>query len=365
MKRKILMHMGPSVGNYKVTLAGVTENVGFASPEFIAAMKESLEGVAEVMGAGSDHMPFIIPGSGTAAMESAVTFLRRGDRVLVLSNGVFGDRWLRIFERYPVKVDYLNARAGETVLPEDAGKFASVNKYRLTVMTHVETSTGVRSPVHELIHSVRASSDIVAVDGVASVGGENVSAKEWDADIVLTASQKAIGAPPGLGLLVVRKSLLGVDGNDRISGFFLDLNNWAPVMQGMLDMKGGYFATPPISTIFSLREAFRLAREEGLSKRIERHASAAGEIRSGVQELGLGIVAMDGLRSNTVTGVRLDGIDAAEFVKKCADRGVEFATGVHPELKGKYFRIGHMGWVTDLDVTAALEVIKQVLHEMR
>lgn len=365
MKRKILMHMGPSVGNYRVTLAGVTENVGFASPEFIAAMRESLDGVLEVMGAGSDYMPFIIPGSGTAAMESTVTFLRKGDRVLVLSNGVFGDRWSRIFERYPVKVDYLNAKAGETVSPEDAGKLAAGKKYRLAVMTHVETSTGVRAPVRELVQSVRGASDIVAVDGVASVGGEKVSAKEWDADIVLTASQKAIGAPPGLGLLSVRKGLIGVTGKESICGFFLDLNNWAPVMQGMLDMKGGYFATPPISAIFSLREALRLAKEEGFSKRIERHASAAAEIRSGVQELGLGIVAGEGLRSNTVTGVKLDGTDMAEFVRRCTEKGVEFATGVHPELKGRYFRIGHMGWVTDNDVAAALAVIKQVLGEMR
>ncbi len=364
MKRRILMHMGPSVGNYRVLVAGSEENVGFASPEFISAMKECLDGLAELTGADGGYLPFIIPGSGTAAMESVTTFLREGDRILVLSNGVFGDRWSQIFERFPVQVDKLTARAGESVAMNRISEMVSANSYRMTVMTHVETSTGVRAPVREMISAVRKNSDIVVVDGVASVGGEEVNAALWNADIVLTASQKAIGAPPGLGLLVVRKSLLASADKDRVCGYFLDLRNWAQVMEGMMALKGGYFSTPPVSAVFSMREALRLAREEGLSSRVERHAAAASAIRKAVEDMGLQVVAREGLRSNTVTGVLLGGLDPGEFLKRCADNGVEFAAGVHPELKGRYFRIGHMGWVNSNDVAAAIHAMKKTVGEM-
>ncbi len=364
MVRRILMHMGPSVGNYRVMLAGVAENVGFATDEFVLAMKESLHGVLEVMGGDDSYLPFIIPGSGTAAMESVTTFLRRGDRVLVVSNGLFGDRWMRIFERYPVEVDSLKATPGLTVTPEEIASKSGGAKYRMTVMTHVETSTGVRAPVAELIEAARQISELTVVDGVASVGGENVEAVRWGADVVLTASQKAIGAPPGLGLLAVRRNLLAGVKGEGVSGYFLDLHNWQPVMEGMLEGRGGYFATPPISTVLSLREAFRMSGEEGLENRIERHRAVASRIADSVEGMGLGIVASPGLRSNTVTGVMLNGLDMNAFLSGCIGRGVEFASGVHPVLKGKYIRIGHMGWVNQNDAAAAIAAIRGTIEGM-
>lgn len=362
MARRILMHMGPSVGNYEVLLAGVKENVGFATPEFIDAMKFSLEQIPGVMGADDSYMPFLIPGSGTAAMESVATFLRKGDNVLVLSNGVFGDRWLRILERYPVNVEAITAHAGSTV-DEEMLQAVKGKKYRLAVMTHVETSTGVRAPVDRLISTIRDSTEIIAVDGVASVGGERVLASKWDADIVLTASQKAIGAAPGLGILCVRKKLVDSRDQGSLAGYFLDLMNWKPVMSGMMQGAGGYFATPPVSSVFSLKRALESVRKEGIEERVERHRSCSEIFRNAVKGLGLGIVASEGLRSNTVTGVLLESLDPAAFVKMCFDKGVEFATGVHPELRGKYFRVGHMGWVGRNDIAAAVSAIGEALRD--
>lgn len=363
MSDRLLMHMGPSIGNYRVLLAGVQENIGFASGEFIEAMKESLEGLLGVMGAGSDYMPFILPGSGTAAMESMTTFLRKGDKVLILSNGVFGDRWARILERYPVEADVVSARAGESVTVKQVEELVRGNSYRMTVMTHVETSTGVRAPVKELVRAVRNGSELVGVDCVASAGGEEVAAEDWGADFIISASQKAIGGPPGMGLVAARREALS-DAEDSVSGYFLDLRNWSKVMEGMLASKGGYFATPPISSIFSLREALRLISQEGMEARIGRHSTAASLLRASLEELGLGMVAKEGLRSNTVTGVKLGGMDQDEFLKQCLQRGVEFASGVHPELKGKYFRIGHMGWVTSNDIAVAVNVIQEAMKSM-
>lgn len=358
---KLLMHVGPSIGNRDVVLGGARDNIGFASGDFVSAMKRSLEGLRTVMGVSNSYQPFILPGSGTSAMESVTSFLHEGDRILILTNGVFGNRWEGIFSRYKVKYDIIRADAGDSVKPEDVRARIGDTRYRMAVMTHVETSTGVRAPIPELVNAVRNNADIVTVDGVASVGGEIADAEKRNIDICLTASQKAIGAPPGAGLLVVSKKTMSELSNDSLAGYSLNLQNWLPIMKGMEEERGGYFATPPINTILSLDEAFRMISEETMQKRAERHRTAAEMLREGISSMGMGIVAKDGFRSNTVTGLRLDKSRQAEVIKKALSMGVEFGAGVHPDVKPDYIRIGHMGWVEENHILRALSVLERAL----
>lgn len=349
---RLLMHMGPCVTNAEVLRAGVVEQTGFATPEFIEAMRKALRGLRHVTGAGEEYMPFLIPGSGTSAMESMTSLLSKGDRVLVLSNGVFGDRWRAIFERYPVHVDYRVAEAGKCVETDGVS-----GHYSMVCMTHVETSTGVRMDVKGVAEEMREFADTIVVDGVASAGGEEVRCGEWGIDAFVTASQKAIGSTPGLGLAVVRKGMIK---KESIANFYLNLANWEKVSEAMLQGKGAYFATPPISSVFSLSKAFELIDKEGLGNRIARHRRVAEIIWNGLEVLGLQTVASGGLRSSTVTGVIAE-TDIDSFLMKCMKRGVEFASGVHPSLKGRYFRIGHMGWVTDADAKRAIDTIRDAM----
>ncbi|BBL46847.1 pyridoxal-phosphate-dependent aminotransferase family protein [Metallosphaera sedula] len=365
MTRKLLMHVGPVTIDYDVLVAGLRGDTGFTSQEFIDAMSFSLKYLRRLMGADETYQPFIIPGGGTSAMESVASVLRRGDKVLVVSNGVFGDRWKAIFNRYPVAVDIIKANPGEYVKPEEVEEKVSEEKYTLVAMTHVETSTGVREPIQEVTKRIRDKVELIAVDGVSSVGAETVKAKDYQVDIYLTASQKAIGVPPGAGLLVLSERAVSRLSDESVAGYYLNLKNWIDVMRNLEEGKGSYFATLPVHLIFMLSKAFELMEKEGLENRIKRHEKVAKGIRAGIESMGLDIVAKrPEAYSNTVTGVLLKKANAGDVLREVISEGLELAPGVHPALAGKYFRIGHMGWVNPNDVITTIAVLERVLKRL-
>ncbi|MUM65609.1 aminotransferase class V-fold PLP-dependent enzyme [Acidianus infernus] len=365
MTRKILMHVGPETIDYDVLLGGVKGDVGFTSKEFVDAMSFSLKFLRKLMGVSESYQPFIIPGGGTSAMESVTSLLRKGDKVLVVSNGVFGNRWIDIFSRYPVNVKALKAKAGYYVKPEEIEEEVKKDNYTMVTMTHVETSTGVREPIAEVTKRIRDYVDLIVVDGVASVGGEEVRAEDWKVDVFLTASQKAIGTPPGAGLLVVSENATKRLGEDSVAGYYLNLKNWLGVMQSMEKGKASYFSTLPVHLILMIKKAFELIETEGIENRIRRHEIVSSAVRKGIEALGLEIVAKTPeAYSNTVTGVMLKKANPNDLLSMSLAEGIEFAPGVHPDLAGKYFRIGHMGWVNINDVISAIAVIERVLSKL-
>ena len=358
------MHVGPSIGNYDVLSAAVQPNIGFASPEFNSAMKNSVEGFRYVTGSDSSYTPFILPGSGTVAMESVMSFIPRGSRILVVSNGVFGDRWEAIMSRYPVILKVLRAEAGKAVSTGEIEHEVSSGRYFAVAMTQVETSTGVRLDVESVAKAVRNHADLVIVDGVASIGGETMKASQWGIDVCLTASQKALGAQAGAGLLVASPSAMEKLKGESISGYFADLRNWSDIMNKFLAGGGGYFATPPIGTVFSIQKSMDLIRSETMEARVRRHEICSQAFRAGINHLGLEILASEKLRSNTVSGVMVDGISIPDFLQRCMKKGVEFGAGVHPSVRNRYFRVGHMGWVQPAHIITALNAIESSLEEM-
>ncbi|BCU68387.1 aminotransferase class V-fold PLP-dependent enzyme [Sulfolobales archaeon HS-7] len=364
MTRKLLMHVGPTTIDLDVLLAGVKESSGFTSEDFVYASKNVLYSMEEIVKAPPNSQSLIIPGSGTAAMESCVSLLNKDDKVLVISNGVFGNRWTSIFSRYPLKVETLESRPGEVVPLEEIAQKVEKNRYKMITFTHVETSTGVRLNIGDYAKAVRDFVDIIVVDGVSSIGGELVDMSGWGVDVYLTASQKALGAPPGAGLLVISPRALEVINHENLGGYFLNLSNWLPVMKSLKENVGGYFSTLPVHLIFSLSKAMELIRHEGVEKRIKRHELVARAIRGGVEGMGLEIVAKKGLYSNTVTGVLLKKADPVRLLEEIQSENVELAPGVHPALKGKYFRIGHMGWVTPNDAIATIGAIERTLRRL-
>ncbi len=364
MVPRILMHVGPSVANYGVQSAAVAPNIGFASPEFNKAMKYSLEQFRAVTGADETYMPFIIPGGGTAAMESVVSFLAKDSKVLIITNGVFGDRWEGILSRYPVKFKVLRTKAGQAVQTSQIVSELSEGNYDAITITQVETSTGVRMPMKEVAEAARPYVKLIIVDGVASIGGERMSAAQWDIDICLTASQKALGAQTGAGLLVASQRAMEMLQQPSISGYLMDLRNWSRIMENYLSGSGGYFATPPIGTIFSLAESFSRIEDETMENRIARHRTCSEAFRKGILEMGLDIVALENLRSSTVSGVYIENVNIQKFLKTAMENGVEFAAGVHPEIKDRYFRVGHMGWIEPSHIIKALNVIEQSVNTL-
>ncbi len=356
------MHVGPVTIKDDVLLAGVKNNVGFTSKEFAEAFSSSLKGLRYITKAKS-YQPFIIPGGGTSAMESVTSLLKRGDNVLVVSNGVFGDRWEYILKRYPVNVDVLRPKPGYYVKPEEVKEMTEKKEYKLVTLTHVETSTGVREPIKEVIGKIKDDVDLTVVDGVSGMGAEEVNCEEWGIDVYLSASQKALGSTPGAGLLVLSDKAVNSISDESVAGYYLNLKNWLPVMRSMEEGKASYFATPPVHTIFQLNKALEEVENEGIEKRVRRHQVVSGAIRAGLESMGFSIVAkLPESYSNSVTGVELKKADPKMVMEMSLSEGVEFAPGVHPAFK--YFRIGHMGWVTPNDAVITISVLERVLKEL-
>ncbi|KAA8923024.1 aminotransferase class V-fold PLP-dependent enzyme [Thermoplasma sp.] len=353
MQRK-LMHVGPSFTSYRVQMAGVSENTGFASPDFLEAMKNSLEGLLYVAGADDTYLPFILPGSGTVAMETVTSIIPKGSRTLLLTNGVFGDRWIPILSSHGLDLDVLSAEPGRSVSLDDVRKKLDTGRYQNLIMTHVETSTGVRIDIEKVSKIAREHVDRIIVDGVASLGAEKEDIARLGITAIISASQKALGAPPGAALIVVSRSAL-----DHINDFsyFFNLKNWITPMERYLEAKNGYLSTEPVGVVLSLSRVFSDIRAAGLDERIEEHRRLSLALNEGIEAAGLKVLAERDLWSNTVTAVLSDHAD--EIVRGAMDLGIEFATGVHPKIAGRYFRIGHMGYVNDFDALAALSVIER------
>ncbi|MBW9141167.1 MAG: alanine--glyoxylate aminotransferase family protein [Candidatus Aramenus sp.] len=363
MTRKILMHVGPVTIDVDVLKEGLRGDVGFTSREFVEAFQYSLKAMRRLFNAKPNDQPFIIPGGGTSAMESVTSLLRKGDKVLVVSNGVFGDRWEAILSRYPVTVKVLRAEPGDYVSPDIIEEELKREKYTAVTMTHVETSTGIREPIYEVAKRVRSLVDLIVVDGVSSVSAEET--KLENIDVFLTASQKALGTPPGAGLLMLSENAVNRLGDDSVAGYYLNLKNWLPVMRSMEEGKGAYFATPPVHLILMLAKSFQLIEKEGLENRVKRHARISQAIRAGIEGMGLSIVAKrPEAYSNTVTGVLVKKVNPAQVLQEMNSNGIELAPGVHPALAGKYFRIGHMGWVNENDAIATIATLERVLYKL-
>ncbi len=360
MDRKLLMHVGPTMIDLDVLLSGVRNNTGFASPEFISSMRNSLNGLKYVMKA-PDYTPFILPGSGTIGMESMTSLLKKGDNVLIISSGVFGDRWKSIFERYPVNYKLLRSAPGEIVNEDAIMEELEKKHYKMVTMTHVETSTGTRFPVKKIAEKIRNKTDIIVVDAVASAAAEELKVQDWGIDVCLTGSQKALASPPGAALLVLSPNAISHLSDNSVSGFYTNLNSWLKVMDNFENNKAGYFTTLPVHLIFSLEKSFELIKKETIEKRVQRHERVASSIREGISKIGMEIMAKEYCRSNTVTAMMLAGINMNDFLNYCIENGIEMATGIIPEFAGKYVRIGHMGWINENDAISTIAVIERAL----
>ena len=360
MDRKLLMHVGPTMIDLDVLLSGVRNNTGFASPEFISAMRNSLNGLKYVMKA-PDYTPFILPGSGTIGMESMTSLLKKGDNVLIISSGVFGDRWKSIFERYPVNYKLLCSAPGEIVNEDAIMEELEKKHYKMVTMTHVETSTGTRFPVKKIAEKIRNKTDIIVVDAVASAAAEELKVQDWGIDVCLTGSQKALASPPGAALLVLSPNAISHLSDNSVSGFYTNLNSWLKVMDNFENNKSGYFTTLPVHLIFSLEKSFELIKKETIEIRVQRHEMVASSIREGISKIGMEIMAKENCRSNTVTAMMLAGINMNDFLTYCIENGIEMATGIIPEFAGKYVRIGHMGWINENDAISTIAVIERAL----
>lgn len=220
--------------------------------------------------------------------------------------------------------------------------------FKVVTITHVDTSTGVRAHVKEFAAAVRRLQPdaVVVVDGVCALGGEETRMKAWDLDVVLTGSQKCIGVPAGLSLLVIRpRALQAFERNTNTTKYYVDWRNWLPIMKNYEARQPSYFATPSVNHLFALNTALDILLENGgMEQRFKEHALVGKAIKDAMKALGCSLVTVEGSGANTLTCVRYPpGVGAADFLPKVVKRGVSLAGGLHKKIKTEYFRIGHMG----------------------
>jgi alanine-glyoxylate transaminase / serine-glyoxylate transaminase / serine-pyruvate transaminase len=239
----------------------------------------------------------------------------------------------------------------------------------LMTFTHVDTSTAVRvdpKPIGEL---GRKYDVLTVLDGVCSVAGEEMRQQEWGIDVALTASQKAIGVPPGLALLVASPKAMYAWKNRKtpVGNYYCDWSNWLPIMQAYEEGRPSYFGTPSVNHVAALEVSLKMILEEGMEKRIARHKTLAESFRQKITEIGFNMMPEnEECSANTLSAIYFpENISASEFMGGMAKSDVIVAPGLLPELKGKYFRVGHMGSVNKSDIVSTLAAIENTLEKLK
>lgn len=363
--RSLLMIPGPIEFEPAVLSALGAPTTGHLAPNFVEAFGQALDRMREVF-LCPDGQGFVLAGSGTLAMDSAAAnLIEPGDRALVINTGYFGDRMGAILERYGAQVDHVRCSPGARPALEQVEDALSTDSYKVVTITQVDTSTGVLTDVKGLAAVARRAGTLVVVDGVCSVAGEELKMTEWGVDLAFTASQKAVGVPPGLALVMAGPRAIAAfqERKGPVMSYYSDWANWLPVMQAYQARKTAYFGTPAVNLIFALNVSLGQIIEEGLANRVERHRKLGRACQAAMKALGLGQVPLEAdAAAHTMSAPRYpQGIDGAAFLAQAAKAGVTLAGGLHAAIRNEYFRIGHMGSVKLADILGTVGAVEQAL----
>ncbi len=330
----------------------------FGDPRFVADYRSLIDDLGALFNCSGCVFP--LAGTGTLAMEMAIAnTTKRGDNVLIVSNGFFGDRFIDICERKGLNVDVLSAEWGDFVTPEQIDRKLAEKHYAVMTVTHVDTSTAVVAPIAEIGEVAKKYPDTVyIVDGVAATAGEYADVDGMHIDLMFTASQKAFGVCAGMFIVwagkkaLERRKTLGT-----IPEYYVDFEKWLPIMENTAK----YFATPAINLVWALKESTAIIKEEGLKARAERHRKNADAVAKALESVGCTLLAKPGCRASTLSVVLYPaGVDDAKFRANMLEEGVVCANSLGA-YAGKSFRLGHMGNITENEVIVGLSAIERSL----
>lgn len=351
---------GPTPLPDAVREAGSRQMVGHRGPEFQELVLRVSEGMRPAFRTDQDVM--ILTSSGTGGLEAAiVSFLSPGDPVLAVSIGNFGERFAKIAAAYGADVTNLDFEWGQAADPDAlrtaiSTMTAAGNAPRAVLMTFNETSTGVTNPLPRLAASVHeaAPDALLIVDGVSAIGAMPFEMDAWGIDVVVTGSQKAWMIPPGLAMAAASDRAWAVAEQATMPRFYFDLVKHRDALP-----KGQTPWTPAVGLFFQLEAALALIEAEGYEGVFARHAACAAAARAGLRTMGFDLFADAAHASNTVTSANVPaGAEWSAINAELHSRGLVLAGG-QGKLKGKIFRIGHLGDVSVSDIVRAIEVLEE------
>ena len=351
---------GPTPIPTAVRDAQAQQMIDHRGTEFEELLRETSAGLAELIGTSGDVL--LLTGSGSGALEAAVVnTLSPGDRVLVVTIGSFGDRFAQIATAFGADVERFEVEWGEAADPEVLRQhLASSDAYHAVLITHNETSTGVANPLRALAEIVRGApgDPLLLVDGISGLGAMPFEMDDWGVDLVVSASQKAWMASPGIAIAAIGERARAAGERASMPRFYWDFaeaRTWAS--------KGQTPWTPAISILYGLRIGVRRLREEGRERTWARHAAIATGVVAGIESLGLRPVAPEAHRSSTVTAAWLpDGIEWGQFNAAMRAKGLVIAGG-QGKWTGRILRFGHMGDVGIDEMADALAIMGGTLPE--
>lgn len=360
-QEKLLLIPGPTPVHPRIINSLSLPTVSHVSPVLRQEMKEALANLKEIVFCKRGE-PFIISGAGTLAMEMALlNTVKKGERLLVLSQGYFGARMAQIAQSFHISFDIIESPWGRAVSLEELKKRISEKKYAAVASTHVDTATGACAPVKDYARVLKDQEYLFIVDGVCATGGIEERMDDWGIDVILTAAQKCFGAPPGLAVLVLsEKAMEKRRGMEAIPAYYSDLLNWLPIMKD----PSKYFSTPCVNEIRAFGESTKIVLEEGLENRFDRHARTAQAIRAALKRMGFSFFTQKPYLADTLSVVIYpQGVEDKSFRRRLYENGVVVAGGLG-ELSGKVFRMGHMGNLSTPQVYFALEAIEKTLSSI-
>jgi aspartate aminotransferase-like enzyme len=358
---EILMAPGPTPIPPEVLLAQGSPLVYHRGPGYGALLREVTEGLQEMMKTSADLLCFTA--SGTGGLESSVAnLLSPGDRVVVPVAGYFGERFAKIARAYGADVRTVDYAWGSAVRAEDVAAAIDEAPTAAVLAQHSETSTGVIHDIQALGEVCRAKDVLFVVDVISSLGAVPYDGDGWGVDVAIGGSQKALSASPGISFVSVNGRAWEASKTATNPRFYFD---WS-LYKDSYDQKDPENPfTPAVHVMMGLRAALRLYFEEGADAVLARHQRLSAAVKAGAEALGLELSGEYLERAWAVTAIKApEGIDGGELVAKCrADHGVILAPGQGP-MKGKVFRIGHLGNYGQLDIIRGLSALEQTLASM-
>jgi len=359
MKKYYVLTPGPTPVPPEVAAKTSLPIIHHRTKEFEKIFTEVEEGLKEVF--LTQHDIFIIASSGTGAMESAVVnLLSPGDKVLVASCGVFGNRWIKILESYGIKPITYCEEWGKEVSPEKIKDILLKNEdIKVVYTTHTETSTGTVNDIQSISKTIKENSNaILVVDAISGLGGQELRMDDWGVEVVVTGSQKGLMNAPGLAFVAVNERIWPVVEKASLPRFYFD---WRQ-MKKMLSKKQTPF-TPAVTLIIGVNEAIKRIKEEGIENLWRYYEKLSFATREAAKALGLEIFSSR--PSAVVTAIKSPPtVDSTKLVHMLRDKyGISIADG-QDVLKGKIFRIAHMGYINEFDIITCVSAVEKGLSEL-
>ena len=362
MEEKLLLIPGPTNLSKRVREAMSGPQLPHVGAEFYSMFKETV-GLARYVFKNEKGTQFVFTGTGTTGMESSVvSLIAHGDRTLTLSTGYFGHRMLLLNQLHGAQADHLEFNGGKAADPDTLRKELQKAKYTAVFMTHVDTSSSVANPVADLVEECSKAGVLSVVDSVCAIGGVPLDFDRLGADIVFTASQKALAGAPGAVLIAASGNAIEHMEKRKapIESYYMNLLRWKPIM----DDPKMYLATPATQVLLALREAMLEVKEEGIENRWARHQRLGETARGFVQGWGQKFVAEEGHRADTVTAFRVEDGKAAPIQKKLEEEhNIMVARGIY-EDRDRMIRIGHFGTLTPDLLKRSLEYMGEIMERL-